>query len=123
MLGKETVDTYNTSETKGNSPSFGKNFQKLGKDLMTIDELAVMDGGTCILQVRGVRPFMSRKYDITKHPLYHQLGDYDKRNKFNIEEYLSTELLLKLGDMYEVYPIDLPEAPPEAFGDMPVSVR
>ena len=122
-MGKETIDTYNNSETKGNSPSFGKNYQKMGKDLMTIDELAVMDGGMCILQVRGVRPFMSRKYDITKHPLYKQLSDYDKRNKFNVEEYLSTELKIRQGDTFEEIEVELPDAPPEAFSGMPVSNR
>ena len=123
MMGKETIDTYNNSETKGNSPSYGKNYSKLGKDLMTIDELAVMDNSMCILQLRGVRPFMSRKYDITKHPLYKQLGDYDKRNKFNVEEFLSTDLKVRPGDSFEVIEVELPDAPPEAFGEMPVSER
>ncbi len=99
MMGKETIDAYNTSETKGNSPSYGKNYQKLGKDLMTIDELAVMDGGMCILQLRGVRPFLSKKYDITAHPLYKLLSDYDKRNAFSIEKHLSTRLKVKPDDM------------------------
>jgi type IV secretion system protein VirD4 len=117
LLGKETIDAYNTSETKGNSPSYGKNYQKLGKDLMTIDELAVMDGGMCILQVRGVRPFMSKKYDITKHPLYKYLSDFDKRNTFNIENYLSTNLKVKPSDEFEVYEVALDESPPpDAFG-------
>jgi len=81
-----------------------------------------MDGGMCILQVRGVRPFMSKKYDITKHPLYKQLGDYDKQNKFNVEEFLSTDLKVRPDDTYEVIEVDLPDAPPEAFVDMPVSI-
>jgi len=121
MLGKETIYTFNNSETRGNSPSYGKNFQKLGKDLMSMDELAVLDGEMCILQVRGVRPFLSKKYDITKHPLYRQLSDYDKRNRFNVEKYLSTRLKVKPTDMFEVYDIDLSDAPPEAFEDMPIS--
>jgi type IV secretion system protein VirD4 len=116
LLGKETIYSFNTSETKGNSPSFGKNYQKLGKELMSIDELAVMDGGSWILQVRGVRPFLSKKYDITKHPLYRQLSDYDKRNRFDVEKYLSTSLKVRPTDEFEVYEVELPEAPPpEAF--------
>ena len=114
ILGKETIDAFNTSETKGNSPSYGRNFQKLGKDLMSIDELAVMDGGSCILQLRGVRPFFSKKYDITKHPLYRQLSDYDKKNAFNIEKHLSTKLKVKPNDMFAVYEADLTETPPPA---------
>ena len=113
LLGKETIDSYNNSETKGNSPSFGKNYQKLGKELMTIDELAVMDGGRCILQLRGVRPFFSLKYDITKHPLYKQLSDYDKRNTFDVEKYLSTRLRLKATDAFEVFDFDLAEDEPK----------
>jgi type IV secretion system protein VirD4 len=116
LLGKETIDSVSTSETKGNSPSYGKNYQKLGKDLMSIDELAVMDGGSCILQLRGVRPFLSKKYDVTKHPLYRQLADFDKRNKFNVERFLETKLKVKPDDAFEVYDVELPEAPPpEAF--------
>jgi len=117
MLGKETVDMYNTSVTKGNQESHGQNFQKLGKELMSIDELAVMDGSKCILQLRGVRPFFSAKYDITKHPNYKYLADYDKKNTFNVEKYLSTKLRIKQDDVYEVYDFDmLDEASPE---DMP----
>ena len=116
LLGKETIDAYNTSETKGNSPSYGKNYQKLGKDLMTIDELAVMDGEMCILQLRGVRPFISKKYDITRHPLYKLLSDHDKRNAFNIEKFLSTKLKVKPNDSFEVYEVALEEPPPsDAF--------
>ena len=84
LLGKETIDLYNTSVTKGNQESHGQNFQKLGKDLMSVDELAVMDGGKCLLQIRGVRPFLSRKYDITKHPNYKLLSDFNEKNAFNI---------------------------------------
>ena len=121
ILGKETIDSFNTSETKGNSPSYGRNFQKLGKELMTMDELAVLDGEMCILQVRGVRPFLSKKYDIMKHPLYRQLSDFDKRNRFDVEKFLSTKLKVKQRDMYEVYDIELPDAPPEVFEDMPTA--
>lgn len=78
-LGKESIDTYNTSDTRGNSPSYGTNYQKLGKDLATVDELAVLDGSKCILQLRGVRPFMSDKYDLTQHPNYKMTADYDKK--------------------------------------------
>ncbi len=88
MLGKETIDMYNTSDTRGNSPSYGTNYQKTGKELMSQDELAVMDGGKCILRVRGVRPFMSDKYDITKHKQYVNLSDYDKKNAFDVESYV-----------------------------------
>jgi type IV secretion system protein VirD4 len=116
MLGKETIDSYNNSETKGNSPSYGKNYQKLGKELMSMDELAVMDGGSCILQIRGVRPFMSQKYDITRHPLYRQLGDYDKKNRFDVERFLNTKLSIKPEDKFRVLNVELPvPAPSEAF--------
>lgn len=102
-MGKETIDTYNTSDTRGSQRSYGQNYQKLGKELMSIDELAVMDGSKCILQLRGVRPFLSDKYDITKHRNYQYLADYDKRNTFSIEKYLSTKLKTKPDDIYEVY--------------------
>ncbi|RXI40171.1 type IV secretory system conjugative DNA transfer family protein [Clostridium tetani] len=106
-LGKETIDMFNTSDTRGSQRSYGLNYQKLGKELMSMDELAVMDGGKCILQLRGVRPFLSEKYDITKHPNYKYLSDFDKRNTFNIEKYLSTKLKLKPNEVYDVYDIDL----------------
>jgi len=109
MLGQETIDLFNTSVTKGNQESHGQNFQKLGKSLMTMDELAVMDGGKCILQLRGVRPFLSPKYDITKHPNYKYLADFSKKNTFDIERYLSPRLKVKPEDAFEVYDIDLPE--------------
>lgn len=99
-LGKETIDTYNTSNTRGNSPSYGMNYQKLGKDLATVDELAVLDGSKCILQLRGVRPFKSDKYDLTQHPNYKYTADYDKKNEFNIEQFLSHRLKLKANDKY-----------------------
>ena len=89
-VGKETIDLYNTSVTNGNQESHGQTFQKLGKVLMSVDELAVMDGGKCLLQIRGVRPFLSRKYDITKHPNYKLLSDFNEKNAFNIEKFLST---------------------------------
>jgi type IV secretion system protein VirD4 len=88
LLGKETIDSFNTSESRGQSPSHGLNYQKLGKELMSQDEIAVMDGGKCICMVRGVRPFLSAKYDITKHPRYKYLSDADKKNTFNVEKYL-----------------------------------
>lgn len=99
-LGKETIDTYNTSNTRGNSPSYGMNYQKLGKELATIDELAVLDGSKCILQLRGVRPFKSDKYDLTQHPNYKYTSDYDKKNEFNIEKFLNQRLKLKENDEY-----------------------
>ena len=102
-LGKETIDTFNTGESRGREVSHSLNYQKLGKELMSVDELAVMDGGMCILQLRGVRPFLSRKYDITKHPNYRYLSDADPRNAFNIERYLSTRLKLKASDTYETF--------------------
>jgi type IV secretion system protein VirD4 len=107
MLGKETIDMYNTSVTKGNSPSHGQNYQKLGKELMTVDEIAVMDGGRCIMQLRGERPFFSSKYDITKHKNYNLLADSNKENVFDIENHLSTNLKLKSDDVFDVIEIDL----------------
>lgn len=105
-LGKETIDMYNTSDTRGNSPSYGTNYQKLGKDLMTIDELSVLDGSKCILQLRGVRPFLSDKYDLTKHPNFQYTSDADKRNTFNIEKFISTKLKLKADDVFIVVDAD-----------------
>ena len=105
-LGKETIDTYNTSNTRGNSPSYGLNYQKLGKDLASVDELAVLDGNKCILQLRGVRPFLSDKYDLTQHPNYKYTSDFDKRNEFNIEQFLSRRLKLKAGDEFVVVDAD-----------------
>ena len=105
-LGKETIDMYNTSDTRGNSPSYGTNYQKLGKDLMTVDEIAVLDGAKCILQLRGVRPFLSDKYDLTQHPNYKLTSDYDKKNTFQIEEFLNRKLKLNKDDVYEVIDAD-----------------
>ena len=113
-LGKETIDMFNTSDTRGTQRSYGLNYQKLGKELMSMDELAVMDGGKCILQLRGVRPFLSDKYDITQHPNYKYLSDSDKRNTFDIEKYLSTKLKLKPNEVYDVYEIDLSDEPETA---------
>ena len=102
-LGKETIDTFNTGESRGREVSHSLNYQKLGKDLATIDELAVLDGGKCILQLRGVRPFLSDKYDITKHPNYKYLSDANPRTAFDIEKYLSTRLVPKADEVYEVF--------------------
>ena len=107
VLGKETIDIYNTGESRGTSQSYNMNYQKLGHDLMSIDELAVMDGSKCIVQVRGVRPFLSDKYDLTQHPNYKYTADADRRNWFDIEKFLNHKLILKPDDEYEV--IELPE--------------
>ena len=107
LLGKETIDTYNTGESRGREVSHSLNYQKLGKSLMSIDELAVMDGGKCILQLRGVRPFLSDKYDITSHPNYKYLSDSNKRNAFDIEKYLSRQLKLRLEEEYEAFEISI----------------
>ena len=106
-LGKETIDTFNTGESRGREVSHSLNYQKLGKDLASIDELAVLDGGKCILQLRGVRPFMSNKFDITKHPNYKYLSDANPKNNFDIEKYLSTKLKTKPDDVYEVVEVDV----------------
>lgn len=111
LLGKETIDTYNTGESRGREVSHSLNYQKLGKSLMSVDELAVMDGGKCILQLRGVRPFLSDKYDITAHPNYKYLSDSDPKNAFHIEKYLSTQLKLRLEDECAVWEIDVDDDP------------
>lgn len=113
-LGKETIDTYNTGESRGREVSHSLNYQKLGKDLASVDELSVLDGGKCILQLRGVRPFLSDKYDITKHPNYKYLSDYDPRNAFPIEKFLSTKLKPKPDDVFNTYSVDLSEDPKAA---------
>ena len=105
-LGKETIDMFTTSDTRGNSPSYGTNYQKTGHDLASIDELAVLDGGKCILQLRGVRPFLSDKYDLTQHPNYKYTSDYDKKNTFDIEKFLNRKLKLKKGDVFTVVDAD-----------------
>lgn len=108
-LGRETIDTYNTGESRGREVSHSLNYQKLGKELMSVDELAVMDGGKCILQLRGVRPFLSEKYDITKHPNYRYLADADPRNTFNYEEFLSHALKLRAKELYDTYEVNVEE--------------
>ena len=108
-LGKETVDTFNTGESRGRETSHSLNYQKLGKALMDVDELAVLDGGKCILQLRGVRPFLSDKFDITRHPNYKFLADSDKKNEFDIDRFLSTKLRPKPDEVYDVYEIDTSE--------------
>ena len=105
-LGKETIDTYNTGESRGKETSHSLNYQKLGKELMSPDELAVMDGGHCILQLRGVRPFYSKKFDYTKHPNYHLTADADEKNTFHIEQFLNHELKLRANDEFEVIDMD-----------------
>ena len=111
LLGKETIDTYNTGESRGREVSHSLNYQKLGKSLMSVDELAVMDGGKCILQLRGVRPFLSDKYDITSHPNYKYLSDSNKKNAFDIEKYLSRQLKLRLEEEYEAFEVSISDNP------------
>ena len=103
ILGKETIDLYNTSDTRGNSPSYGLNYQKTGKELMSQDEIAVMDGGKCIMQLRGVRPFFSDKFDITKHKRYKELSDFDEKNLFDVEAFLSMKLKMKKSQIIETH--------------------
>ena len=110
MLGKETIDSFNTSDTRGNSPSYGTSFQKLGHELLSRDELAVLDGGKCILQLRGVRPFLSDKYDLTQHPNYKLTSDYDPQNTFDIEKYLNRKEKIHPGDEFIV--VDADSLPP-----------
>ena len=110
MLGKETIDSFNTSDTRGNSPSYGTSFQKLGHELLSRDELAVLDGGKCILQLRGVRPFLSDKYDLTQHPNYKLTSDYDPKNAFDIEKYLNRKTKIHPGDEFIV--VDADSLPP-----------
>ena len=111
MLGKETIDTFNTSDTRGSQRSYGLNYQKLGKELMTPDELAVMDGGKCILQVQGVRPFFSDKFDITKHPQYKCLSDADPKNTFDVAKFVKRRLKVKPEDKFEVCELEAPADP------------
>ena len=110
MLGKETIDAFNTSDTRGNSPSYGTTFQKMGHELLSRDELAVLDGGKCILQLRGVRPFLSDKYDLTQHPNYKLTSDYDPKNIFDIEKYLNRKTKIHPGDEFIV--VDADSLPP-----------
>ena len=109
ILGKETIDLYNTSDTRGSNRSYGLNYQKTGKELMSKDELAVMDGNKCILQLRGVRPFLSDKFDITKHKRYKELSDYDKKNEFDIQKYLEHRLVLKKNMAFEMFECNVSE--------------
>ena len=113
ILGKETIDSFNTSETRGRELSHGLNYQKLGKQLMSEDEIAVMDGGKCLLQIRGVRPFLSRKYDITKHPNYKLLSDYNEKNAFDIEKFLSTRMPMRPGELYRNYEVTAEDLEPQ----------
>ena len=113
MLGKETIDMFNTSKTYGNQESHGQNFQKLGKDLMSMDEIAVMDGEKCILQLRGERPFLSKKYPLEKHKNYRFLADYDEKHTFDIDRHLSTKLKLRKDEVYAVAEIDMGNEPTE----------
>ena len=105
-LGKETIDLYNTSDTRGQSRSYGLNYQKTGKELMSRDELAVMDGNKCILQLRGVRPFFSDKFDITRHKRYKQLSDYDKKNAFDVEAYMQHQLRIRVTEEFDLFEVD-----------------
>ena len=112
MLGKETIDAFNTSDTRGNSPSYGTTFQKMGHELLSRDELAVLDGGRCILQLRGVRPFFSEKFDITKHPHYKYLTDANKKNTFDVDRFLSTlrrkrQQVVAQDESFDLYEVDL----------------
>ena len=107
LLGKETIDSFNTSETRSNQKSYGLNYQKLGKELMTQDEIAVMDGGKCILQLRGVRPFFSDKFDITKHPNYRYLSDADPKNAFDMEKHIKRcPAIVKPDEVFDYYELD-----------------
>ena len=110
-LGRETIDTYNTGESRGRETSHSLNYQKLGRELMSVDDLATLDGGKCILQLRGLRPFLSDKYDITKHPNYKYLSDADPKNTFDVEMYMSRRLKLRADEEYDVYEIDEEAAP------------
>ena len=109
-LGKETIDLFNTSDTRGQSRSYGLNYQKTGKELMSKDELAVMDGGKCILQLRGVRPFLSRKFDITQHKRYKELSDFNKKNAFDVEGYMRCRLRMKADDEVEIFEYEVSES-------------
>ena len=113
LLGKETIDTFNTGESRGREISHSLNYQKLGKSLMSVDEIAVMDGSKCILQLRGVRPFLSEKYDITRHPNYKYLSDSIPRNALDIEKYLSRRLKLRLAEEYEAFEVSVSDKPEE----------
>ena len=124
ILGKETIDSFNTGESRGREISHSLNYQKLGKELMTQDELATMDGGMCILQLRGVRPFFSKKYDITKHPHYKYLSDADKKNTFDVEKYIEAQrkkkrfpTVVKPEETFDLYDIELSETDIDAAAE------
>ena len=108
-LGRETIDTYNTGESRGRETSHSLNYQKLGKSLLSVDELEVLDGGKCILQLRGVRPFLSSKYDITKHPHYKYLSDADPKNAFDVERFIRRRMKVKADTVTDVYEVDAEE--------------
>ena len=110
MLGKETIDIANAGESRGREKSVSTNYQRLGKDLMTMDELSVLDGSKCILQLRGVRPFLSRKYDITRHPMYQHLSYSDPKNAFDIEAFLHCKLKLRANEQFDAYEMDVTDA-------------
>ena len=116
-LGRETIDSYNTGESRGREVSHSLNYQKLGKELMSMDELAVMDGGKCILQLRGVRPFLSDKYDLTRHPNYRYTSDANPRYAFDMTKFLSTELKLQEDETYAVYEVDVDDDEMEEDSD------
>ena len=119
ILCKETIDLYNTSETRSNQKSFGLNYQKLGKQLMTEDEIAVMDGGKCILQIRGARPFFSDKYDITKHPHYRLLSDADPKNWYQVDKEINPQYLPKPNEVVdEVFEVEVLEDEEESDDDL-----
>ena len=123
-LGKETIDSFNTSENRGSQTSHGLNYQKLGKELMSQDEIAVMDGGKCILQLRGVRPFLSEKFDITKHPRYKYLADADKKNTFDVDRFLTAtrrkrQQVVTQDEVFDLYEIDLSDEDAEAVRELP----
>lgn len=122
-LGKETIDLYNTSDTRGQSRSYGLNYQKTGKELMSRDELAVMDGNKCILQLRGVRPFFSDKFDITRHKRYRELADYDKKNTFDVELYLKRRLRMRMDQEVELYEVEGSEENREDMETEPMEGR
>ena len=115
-LGKETIDLLNTSDTRGQSQSYGMNYQKTGKELMSRDELSVMDGNKCILQLRGVRPFLSNKYDITQHKRYRELSDYDRKNAFDVEQYLKHTLRMGVEEEFEVFDVEVTQTDLDSAG-------
>ena len=126
VLGKETISMYTDSRTRGYQQSYGQNLQRLGKELMTMDELTTMDGGKCILQLRGLRPFLSPKYDLKKHPNYKYTAEADKNNAFDVEGFINTKLKTTPDDVYMVYHADIPDESPmgdaDANGDIDTGI-